>query len=70
MPYILKEADILKNNLHKVKTKDLNYNPFLEAKVTLEDLNFIKLKYNNVNVPRDLSGNTNRIVYIRSKINF
>ena len=70
MQYILKEADILKNNLHKAKIKDFNYNPFLEAKVTLEDLNFIKLKYNDVNVPRDLSGNTNRIVYIRSKDKF
>ena len=25
---ILKEANILKNNLHKAKIKDFNYNPF------------------------------------------
>ena len=42
MENILKEANILKQNLDKAKIKDFNYNPFLEAPVSLEHLNNIK----------------------------
>ena len=63
MENIFKQADVLKNNLHKAKIKDFNYNPFLEAKVTLEDLNNIKINHLDINVAKDLSNNSNRIVY-------
>ena len=63
---ILKEANILKKNLYKAKIKDFNYNPFLEPKVNIEDLNNIKLNHNDVNVAKDISNNVNRIVYARN----
>lgn len=68
MENIFKEADILKNNLHKAKIKDFNYNPFLEPKVNIEDLSSIKLKYNDINVAKDISNNANRIIYFRNII--
>ena len=60
---IFKEADILKKNLYKAKIKDFNYNPFLEPKISLHDLNNIKINNYDINVAKDLSDNTNRIVY-------
>jgi len=68
MENILKEANILKQNLDKAKIKDFNYNPFLEAPVSLEHLNNIKSNYGDVDVAKDINNNANRIVYIRNNI--
>jgi len=67
---ILNEADIIKNNLHKMKVKYNNYSPFIEPKVSLEDLNNIKINYNDLNVAKDISDNINRIAYFRDNIYF
>jgi len=70
MESILREAEIIKNNLHKINIKNFYYTPFIEPKVSLEDLNNIKINYNDLNVAKDISDNVNRIVYIRDDIHF
>ena len=67
---ILNEADIIKNNLHKMKVNYYNYSPFIEPKVSLEDLNNIKINYNDLNVAKDISDNINRISYFKDNIYF